>query len=177
MNEKIREIENILEPFYTHTVTKEGTGKEIVKELSSLLTPSVDLDKVKEEAFRYMLKWIYFEKRGVVSIGGEPIPFHDLLDDFYTNLETHLQPQPQSVSEGGLWKPFNTAPKDREILVVYPHQMNTVLLVRYNHVHKYWQSKGEPKLGIENQDCLWTDIPKTKPTKDSSNKLNESEEK
>lgn len=57
------------------------------------------------------------------------------------------------------WKDFDSAPKDREILVVFPNQGNVFLLIKWDNIHGYWVSKAEPKLGIENQGCKWTDIP------------------
>lgn len=71
---------------------------------------------------------------------------------------------PTPHTQGEQWQSFETAPKDREIIVVYPQQGNVKLLVRWNDVHNYWESKGEAKLGIENQGCLWTDIPELHPT-------------
>lgn len=59
------------------------------------------------------------------------------------------------------WKPFETAPKDREILVYYTNQ-NVYLLVKYDDIHKHWTSKGIPKMGLENQRLLWIDIPELK---------------
>jgi hypothetical protein len=60
-----------------------------------------------------------------------------------------------------MWNSFESAPKDgREILVCYPLQSHLPKqLVNWNTIHKYWQSKGEPRLGIEAQQCLWIDIP------------------
>lgn len=42
------------------------------------------------------------------------------------------------------WQEMDTAPKDaKEFLVCLPRQGRVLLLVRWNTVHKYWQSKGE----------------------------------
>ena len=58
-----------------------------------------------------------------------------------------------------VWTTFESAPKDgTEFLVVYPHQGNVYQLISYNRIHGYWQSKGQPKLGIEHQGCLWSPI-------------------
>lgn len=39
-----------------------------------------------------------------------------------------------------LWQPYNTAPKDGQmILVCLPRMMNLIVRARFNTVHKYWQ--------------------------------------
>lgn len=58
------------------------------------------------------------------------------------------------------WQLFNSAPEDgTEILVVFPQQGNVMLLVNYNRIHGYWESKGKPKIGLEHQGCLWQHKP------------------
>jgi hypothetical protein len=53
------------------------------------------------------------------------------------------------------WQPLNTAPQDHtEILIRYPLCGNVIKLVRYNIFKRYWESKGEPCLGLENQSVL-----------------------
>lgn len=59
-----------------------------------------------------------------------------------------------------MWQPIETAPKDgKEILVIYCRQMNCMQLVSFNKTHKYWQSKGRPELGLENNATHWMPLP------------------
>ena len=59
------------------------------------------------------------------------------------------------------WKPWTAVrPDDGEVLVVYPNQGNVMKLVSFNHVHGFWESKGQSITGIENQGCYWMSIPK-----------------
>lgn len=60
----------------------------------------------------------------------------------------------------GRWKSWDSAPKNGdEILVRYPRQGNVKILARYSAIHDYWSSKGEPVLGIDNQECEWCAVP------------------
>lgn len=55
---------------------------------------------------------------------------------------------------------LDEAPKDgTEILVRYTKQSNVSKIVNYNKVHKYWQSKGEPVLGLKHQPIVWIILP------------------
>lgn len=57
------------------------------------------------------------------------------------------------------WADFSSAPKTgREILVFYPHQ-SIYALINWNKIYGYWESKGRPLLGIENQDVKWMELP------------------
>lgn len=58
------------------------------------------------------------------------------------------------------WKTIETAPKNgQEILVIYMRQMGVMKLVNWNKIHKYWESKGEPSLGLENNATHWMPLP------------------
>jgi hypothetical protein len=62
------------------------------------------------------------------------------------------------------WKPWDAAPKDgREIIVRYPKQGNVKALVRYCTHHDIWMNKGTACIGIDAQECEWTDIPGDEP--------------
>lgn len=57
------------------------------------------------------------------------------------------------------WFEWGDAPKTgEEILVYYPNQ-KVYLLVSFNKVRNYWQSKGDPQLGIDHQGCVWRPLP------------------
>lgn len=47
-----------------------------------------------------------------------------------------------------------------EILVIYMRQGGVKELVSWNKIHKYWQSKGEICLGLENNATHWMPLPK-----------------
>ena len=59
------------------------------------------------------------------------------------------------------WYPeLKTAPKNgTEILIIFPSQGNVFQLVSYSSLYKYWQSKGQPMLGLESQGAHWRYLP------------------
>lgn len=59
------------------------------------------------------------------------------------------------------WQPIETVQRDQgEILVAYAKQGFVKQLVRYNHIKKYWESKGEPQFGLENNATHWMSLSK-----------------
>jgi hypothetical protein len=59
-----------------------------------------------------------------------------------------------------MWQPWATAPRDgEEILIRYVDQGNVKRLVSFFVLRGYWKSKGEPLLGLDNQNLEWLRIP------------------
>lgn len=55
-----------------------------------------------------------------------------------------------------VWRPIADIPKTgEEVLVVYTKSGNVKKLVRWNRVHEYWESKGKPVLGLEQNADYW----------------------
>jgi len=58
------------------------------------------------------------------------------------------------------WQPIETAPKDgNEFLAIWGHQGNVVQVVKWNRLHKFWQSKGEPIAGFATNATRWHALP------------------
>ncbi len=107
-------------------------------------------DLLQESERMFDEKFVKIGEFGVVQIPPEIVkPF----------LDQKLRSAYRAGELAGEWKSFETAPKDREILVIYPNQGNVKCLVNWDVIHKTWESKGEPKPGLENQGCLWIDTP------------------
>jgi hypothetical protein len=61
---------------------------------------------------------------------------------------------------GGGWQSIETAPKDgQEIIVAYGHQNFVKDIVRFDRLRGFWVSKGEPRLGLQNNATHWIAIP------------------
>ena len=59
-----------------------------------------------------------------------------------------------------MWKSPDSMPKDgTEFLVKFIKQQNCMMIYRWNNVHKYFQSKGIPHPGLENQPVEWKHLP------------------
>lgn len=59
------------------------------------------------------------------------------------------------------WKSLSSAPRDgSEILICYPHQPGTYQLISYSPLWKQWIEKGSAQSGLEQQGCLWTELPR-----------------
>lgn len=57
------------------------------------------------------------------------------------------------------WMKWTDAPKTGQEILAYCPNQKVYLLVSFNTVHKYWQSKGVPQLGIDHQECVWRPLP------------------
>lgn len=58
------------------------------------------------------------------------------------------------------WRPIAEAPKDdTEIIVCFRSQQNVRMIYRFNTLHKRWESKGDPRPGLEYQDVVWQPLP------------------
>ena len=72
------------------------------------------------------------------------------------NRRAALSPQPQQAG----WMPISEAPKDgTEFLAIWGRQNNVMQVVQWNHIHKFWQSKGEPLLGFLSNATGWHPLP------------------
>jgi hypothetical protein len=55
-----------------------------------------------------------------------------------------------------VWRPIKDIPRTgEEVLVVYSQQGNVKQLVNFNKIHGYWESKGIPCLGLEENASYW----------------------
>lgn len=55
---------------------------------------------------------------------------------------------------------IDQAPKNgTEILVRFTTQGNVSKIVNWNKIHKRWQSKGEPQVGLIYQPLVWMILP------------------
>lgn len=71
-----------------------------------------------------------------------------------------------AVEEGrDAWQPIETAPKDgSEFLAVWQRQGDVMHVVRWNALHKFWQSKGEPIAGFATNATAWMPIKPPSPS-------------
>lgn len=64
-----------------------------------------------------------------------------------------------TIQKGG-WQSPDTMPKDgKEFLVKFLSQSNVVMIYRWNGIHEYFESKGEPYSGLQKQNVVWHQIP------------------
>jgi len=58
-----------------------------------------------------------------------------------------------------IWRDISEIPKTgEEVLVCFTKQRNVKKLVRWNKIHKYWESKGKIELGLESNATHWCRI-------------------
>ena len=58
------------------------------------------------------------------------------------------------------WMPIATAPKDgNEFLAIYGRQGNVMQIIKWNALHGFWQSKGEPEIGFTSNATGWQPLP------------------
>ena len=75
------------------------------------------------------------------------------------NLEYMRSARAISAPQEG-WQTIETAPKDgSEFLAIWGRQGNVVQVVKWNHLHKFWQSKGEPVTGFATNATAWHPLP------------------
>lgn len=56
--------------------------------------------------------------------------------------------------------PISSAPKDGgEFLACFVRQGNVVQVVKWNALHGFWQSKGEPLIGFSTNATHWARLP------------------
>lgn len=72
----------------------------------------------------------------------------------------YAAPSPIPVVEAVGWQPIETAPKDgSEFLATYGRQGWVMLIVKWNALHKFWQTKGEPVAGFSSNATHWMPLP------------------
>lgn len=65
-----------------------------------------------------------------------------------------------AVQAVGAWQDIATAPKDgAEFLAIWGHQGNVMQVVKWNALHKFWQTKGEPIAGFTANATGWMPLP------------------